>query len=53
MYGIIYLEKLNMADRKTNWVFPEITANEESAANLASLCCVTFRKANCAAIQTE
>jgi len=42
-----------MADGKTDWAVPEITANKNSAANLAALCCITFRKANCAAIHNE
>jgi len=48
-----YLEKLEMADKKTDWAFPEITAKEKSAANLAAMCCVTLGKAHCAAIHTE
>jgi hypothetical protein len=48
-----YFEKLDMAKKDTGWAFPEITAEEKTAATLAAQCCVTLGKAHCAAIHTE
>ena len=48
-----YFEKLEVVGKTTNWAFPEISANEKAASNLAAQCCVTLGKAHCAAIHTE
>jgi hypothetical protein len=48
-----YIEKVEVVGKATEWVFPDITQKEKTAANLAAMCCVTLGKAHCAAIHTE
>lgn len=48
-----YLEKKNVDSTPSHWANPDISEDEEAAAKLAAMCCLTLGKAHCAANHTE